>query len=688
LAVFGVFAAGSGAAQAVAPTTVTLPRPPALESEANGTAPTADKIVSGQRIRAMILPAGDVDFFSFQAKKNARVYAATMTSWSASSTIDTTLELIGPNGTTVIETDNNNGWLGSTSSTISGAVIPATGKYYLKVSGPNTIRPYDLYLFTRLGSIPAETEPNDAAPQTLPSSGKVRGSLSVVTDVDRFSLPHGAGAISFLSLDLDPERDATSTAGRLGFGLFATQSIFAADDGAEADADSEALFSSPKASGPREVVVDSGGLATGSYALAVSTIAPVKQKCRVYPSVGAVPLADLGLSTSAINVADSFVMGRVAVDLNIDHTFMADLDIVLQTPAGNDIALATDVGPTTSAAYNWNGRLDDYAAIPLAGFPNVTGQVLQPELATRLAYLDGERANGTWTLAIRDDATADTGTLNGWSLILCAKPAPPKSTGTIFTTDFESGAAGFTHSGTQDEWELGLPAFAPITTCASGANCWKTDLDNSYNASSSQDLVSGSIALPAKKQAAVSWAHRFQIESANFDHYWVEIREADDSNPRRLFEWTGATMTAAVGNPAATLAQSAGWSTVRADVSAYAGKTVELVFHADGDTTVQHAGVAIDDVKVNTFDSKPPQTRITKKPAKSTSSTTAAFRFKSSEAGSRFQCKLDKGKFRPCKASYTKKNLKPGKHTLQVRAKDKAGNLDTTPARFSWTVLG
>ena len=36
---------------------------------------------------------------------------------------------------------------------------------------------------------------------------------------------------------------------------------------------------------------------------------------------------------------------------------------------------------------------------------------------------------------------------------------------------------------------------AAFNTCNSGANCWKTDLDNTYNASSNQDLLSPAINL-------------------------------------------------------------------------------------------------------------------------------------------------------------------------------------------------
>ncbi|MGN6275152.1 MAG: hypothetical protein ACTHNP_04365 [Solirubrobacterales bacterium] len=82
-----------------------------------------------------------------------------------------------------------------------------------------------------------------------------------------------------------------------------------------------------------------------------------------------------------------------------------------------------------------------------------------------------------------------------------------------------------------------------------------------------------------------------------------------------------------------------------------------------------------------------PDTKIVKGPPAKTHKTTAKFKFTSTEAGSTFECKLDRKPFKKCSSPKTYKKLKPGKHVFQVRA-SKGGKADPTPAKRKFTVLG
>lgn len=85
-------------------------------------------------------------------------------------------------------------------------------------------------------------------------------------------------------------------------------------------------------------------------------------------------------------------------------------------------------------------------------------------------------------------------------------------------------------------------------------------------------------------------------------------------------------------------------------------------------------------------DCTPPDTKITRGAPKKTKKTKVRFRFRSSEPGSSFRCKLDKKPFKPCSSPKKYRRLKRGKHRFKVRATDAAGNTDPSPARDRFRV--
>ena len=103
----------------------------------------------------------------------------------------------------------------------------------------------------------------------------------------------------------------------------------------------------------------------------------------------------------------------------------------------------------------------------------------------------------------------------------------------------------------------------------------------------------------------------------------------------------------------------------------------ETFITVDGDPS----GVAVDA-------GAPPDTSITKRAPDKTEKTKVKFMFSSSKRHSTFECRLDKKRWKPCSSPKKLKRLKKGKHTFQVRAIDAAGNVDPTPARDRFKVVG
>ena len=87
-----------------------------------------------------------------------------------------------------------------------------------------------------------------------------------------------------------------------------------------------------------------------------------------------------------------------------------------------------------------------------------------------------------------------------------------------------------------------------------------------------------------------------------------------------------------------------------------------------------------------TVDTAAPETRITRKPPKRFFKERVKFKFAATEAGSHFQCKLDRRAWRSCGSTF-RVGVQRGKHTLLVRAIDSAGNIDRSPARYKFKRL-
>jgi hypothetical protein len=86
-----------------------------------------------------------------------------------------------------------------------------------------------------------------------------------------------------------------------------------------------------------------------------------------------------------------------------------------------------------------------------------------------------------------------------------------------------------------------------------------------------------------------------------------------------------------------------------------------------------------------TIDVTPPGTTITAKPAALVNETAASLAF-TTDTGESFLCSLDGAAFAPCTSPAAYATLSEGAHAFEVKAVDAAGNVDPTPAAWSWTI--
>ena len=86
-------------------------------------------------------------------------------------------------------------------------------------------------------------------------------------------------------------------------------------------------------------------------------------------------------------------------------------------------------------------------------------------------------------------------------------------------------------------------------------------------------------------------------------------------------------------------------------------------------------------------DSPPLKLRLSSHPKLAQTGRSARFVFSVNRPGAGFRCRLDRGRYLPCKSPRIYRSLKPGRHVFAVVATGLGGAVEGTPVKFSWTVL-
>ena len=87
-----------------------------------------------------------------------------------------------------------------------------------------------------------------------------------------------------------------------------------------------------------------------------------------------------------------------------------------------------------------------------------------------------------------------------------------------------------------------------------------------------------------------------------------------------------------------------------------------------------------------TIDTVAPETTLDAKPPAADNSVMAIFKFSSTDPNARFECSLDSSAYAACASGDAFGPVGDGSHAFSVRAVDRAGNVDATPAGYAWSV--
>ena len=374
-------------------------------------------------------------------------------------------------------------------------------------------------------------------------------------------------------------------------------------------------------------------------------------------------------------------------------TDSATITVTLRDAGGNGVA-----GKAVTLAQGAGG-----STISGGGSTNGSGVVTFSVTDASVEPVTYTATDTTDSITLTDDATVDFTFADGTAPTNTITLGSPTRAWLTGTTLYYNGAAGgsFTLSSAVDDGGSG-PASAGYPAVAQsgwthGAETVSTPAGGPY-VSSTFSFIAGS--------------------SGNFTHV---VTASDAWTPANTSQTT-LTMTEDSTAPAASIlcngaACSAGWylsapvsvtlaapdagagldqiryTTNGTDPTTFTGTVYSGAFDvaAEGVTTVKYrafdwigndTGVQMQTVRIDTI---APDTTIDSTPAAATQDTTPSFAF-SSEGGATFQVRVSGGSWTSETSPLTLGTLAENTYTFEVRATDVAGNVDGSPASFTFTV--
>lgn len=120
--------------------------------------------------------------------------------------------------------------------------------------------------------------------------------------------------------------------------------------------------------------------------------------------------------TSTITLMNDLPIADINVNLDLTHTFLADLEVSLISPAGTRVILVSN---SCGGNQDIMATFDDSAE----GFVCGTNPAIQGTVRPlgSLAAFNGESTFGDWILEVKDIAASDGGTLNAFSMDICVE---------------------------------------------------------------------------------------------------------------------------------------------------------------------------------------------------------------------------------------------------------------------------
>jgi len=142
----------------------------------------------------------------------------------------------------------------------------------------------------------------------------------------------------------------------------------------------------------------------------------VETTCTTYTSNTAIAIPDNNqnfTAITAVTVPTAGTISSIKASVNISHTYIQDLVVLLQSPQNNNQVVLW--ANQCNDQNNLNVTFSDSGSQVSCASPT-TGTILP---AQPLQPLVGMQQQGQWLLGVIDVAAGDTGTLNSWNIEIC-----------------------------------------------------------------------------------------------------------------------------------------------------------------------------------------------------------------------------------------------------------------------------
>jgi len=377
----------------------------------------------------------------------------------------------------------------------------------------------------------------------------------------------------------------------------------------------------------------------------------------------------------------------------------------------------TPTGPFTDGTYWWEAQGQDALGLPSAWTSARTFMIDNVAPTTSITAsppAQSNAASGSFSFSANESVTGYQCRVDGSSFAACTSPAAygPLADGAhSFGVKAVADLAG--NPGTTTNYGWAIDTVPPNTSITSQPAALSNSASPSFDLSATEGgstfecsldgTAFGACPNPKSYSSVADGAHLFQARAVdpagNVDptpasYAWTIDATPPDttigpSSPAALTIATGASFDFSSNESPSTFQCAL-------DAGAYASCSSPKTYSglADGSHIFY---VRARDTAANTdpsaasytwtIDTTPPTTTIgPTMPAANTQSSSATFDLGSNEPGSTFECRLDGALFAACTTPASYAALGDGTHTFDVRATDPAGNLDTSPASYSWKI--